>query len=706
MDPKVQQELRQLLDDYLRMYATRDDRLTASFSEDFSGFTGGGDFLVKERAAWVEITRQDFAQVKDPLRLELKDVALQSLSDTIAVATSFFVIHLPLEDQVLSRTVARLVLIFRRESEGWKIAHSSISLPDGMVRESEVFPLQELALRNRFLEKLVEERTCQLSAAMANLKLTNEKLAQEIAMHERAEAALSQSESHYRLLTENASDVVWRADRDYCITYISPADERLRGYAAHEVVGLHVFDLLAEEGIAKVRDAVVLRQEAERQGVRTGTHTFEALHRCKDGRSLWGEVSSTPERDPHGAIIGYHGISRDITQRKEYERERLKMEKLESLGALAGGIAHDFNNILTAIMGNITFARMFLPAEHDALKPLDQAEKASLRAAELARQLLTFARGGKPVKKAISLQQLVHETASLVLGGSNVKGHLDIPDSVHAVEADEGQMIQVLHNVILNATQAMPGGGDLLIGAQNVNLERENALELPAGGYVRLDFTDRGCGISCADLTRIFDPYFTTKASGNGLGLTSAHSIITRHGGHIGVRSTQGIGSTFTIHLPSLGRTLEKEPADAAAPVPGRLPGDRILVMDDEQMIRDMTVEMLGGLGYQVETCESGEEATARYEEARLSGAPFSAVILDLTIPGGMGGKEAAERILAVDPQACLIVSSGYFHDPIMADYSRYGFRGAIEKPYTLDRFLRLLGSVLASKAVAPPPKG
>ncbi|NVN92214.1 MAG: PAS domain S-box protein [Desulfuromonadales bacterium] len=696
------QTIRQLFDDYLRMYASRDDRLMTYFSEDFSGFTGGGDFLVKDREAWVAITRQDFAQVKEPLRIELKDLSIQSLADTIAVATGFFTIHLPIKDHILSRETARLVLIFRKESAGWKISHSSISIPYYLVRKGEVYPLEELVERNQFLEEQIAERTIQLSEANAALQRTNQILAREIAEHHKAEQALRESEAHFRLLTENASDVVWKVDSDYRFTYISPADERMRGYRADEVIGHHVFELFDEEGIASLMKTARQRQEAEKNGILTGAKTFEARHRCKDGRWLWAEIRSTPERDSQGAIIGYYGMTREITERKEQEKEQLKIEKLESLGALAGGIAHDFNNILTGIMGNITYAQLFLDATHRSFKALVEAEKASVRAGELARQLLTFARGGEPVKKVISLQHVANETVSLVLCGSNVKGIIEIPDSIHAIEADEGQISQVVHNIVINAAQAMPEGGMLTVTAQNETLCTENSMSLPGGNYVRLSFVDQGCGIPDGDLKRIFDPYFTTKPSGSGLGLASAFSIVSRHGGHIGVASIPGTGTTVTIHLPSINEEYSPIQTDAVSQTIGDHAGGIILVMDDEEMIRKMTAEMLEHLGYQAMICENGSEAVAQHKAAWESGTPFSAVIMDLTIPGGMGGKEAAQHILALDPKAHLIVSSGYSDDPVMSDFATHGFSGAIAKPYKMPAFRQLLVSMESERKKLP----
>ncbi|MEI6702755.1 MAG: ATP-binding protein, partial [Deltaproteobacteria bacterium] len=388
------------------------------------------------------------------------------------------------------------------------------------------------------------------------------------------------------------------------------------------------------------------------------------------------------------------GIAVDITQRKEHEKELLKIEKLESLGVLAGGIAHDFNNILTGIMGNISFALMFLDPTHKSYKRLTEAEKASVRARELAQQLLTFARGGEPVKKIVSINQLIRESVSLVLSGTNVRGVFDVPDSLHTVEADEGQISQVFRNIIINATHAMPGGGTLTVIARNEKLAIKNTQALPAGMYARISFTDNGCGISTDDLQKIFDPYFTTKSTGNGLGLASAHSIISRHRGNINATSVVGKGTTFTIYLPSTGETGTGYKVDIPKYDAGAHRGGLILVMDDDGIIRELASEMLEYLGYEVETCAEGTEAVALYKAARQSGKPFAAVIMDLTIPAGMGGKEAAQQILAIDPSACLIVSSGYSNDPIMADFTMYGFRAAVAKPYSMAEFSRLLGSL------------
>jgi len=284
-------QIRALFDEYIEMYASRDDRLTTHFSDNFSGYTGGGNFLVTKREEWVKITRQDFAQVQGRIRIEMLDISLQDLSDDVVVVTAFFHIHLPIPDHILAREVARLVLIYRHEGENWKIVHSGISIPYHLVEDGEVYPLQNLQERNRALEALVEERT----------------------------KALNESEALYRQLTEDATDVLWKTDENLHITYISPSDERLRGYKPEEVIGHHVFELFTDEGIAISKEAMAKRQAAERHGARLGFLTFDAPHRCKDGRVLWGEVFSKPVRDERGTITGYHGITREITERKQIQ---------------------------------------------------------------------------------------------------------------------------------------------------------------------------------------------------------------------------------------------------------------------------------------------------------------------------------------------------------------------------------------------------
>ncbi len=688
MDASDRQEIRQLFDEYLQMYASRDDRLTTYFSDDFSGFTGGGDLLVKDRDEWVAITRQDFAQVKNPLRIELKDLAIQSLSDAIAVTTGFFNIHLPIEDHILSRETARLVLIFRKESAGWKISHSSISIPYYLVSEGEVYPLHELVERNQLLEEQVAERTMQLSEANEKLKITNEILAKKIEEHKQAEELLRVSKEQLSVIFDTSEAGIVMVSPDGIIEFGNKRMAEMFGVSIQELTGTSYFDHLHESekqiGYGQMRQMI----QGEIQSVSLDRHYISV-----DGTDFWGHLSGRRLENPDGSLRALVGVISDMTESKKHENEELKMQKLESLGILAGGIAHDFNNILTGVIGNISLAKKFVDDTHKTVNALARAEKASIRATKLARQLLTFAQGGELVRKAVSLRHLVNESVALVLHGSNVRISIDVPDSIHALEADEGHVIQAFNNIIINAFQAMPGGGTLTVSARNEMLGVNNAMALPPGKYICLTFTDEGCGISDADLNKIFDPYFTTKVSGTGLGLASTHSIIIKHGGHISVGSKIGMGTTFTIHLPSIGETIPDHQTESVTQTFKNHDGGSILVMDDEEMIRELAAAMLEEIGYQVTTCADGTEAIGYYKAAKESGTPFLAVIVDLTIPGGMGGKEAAKEILAIDSTASLIVSSGYSDDPIMSDFSSYGFTGAIPKPYGINELAQVLRS-------------
>ncbi len=466
------------------------------------------------------------------------------------------------------------------------------------------------------------------------------------------------------------------------------AFEQYMGLSRRQIIGKSDYDIAPRELADKYQamDQALFNN--------TGIEDYETHFVDADGKAHNAIIIKAAYHKTEGTVGGVIGIMVDVTDRRKYEEERLKMDKLESLGVLAGGIAHDFNNIITGILGNISLARIYLDASHKSSRPLGAAEKASQRAAELAHQLLTFARGGIPIKKTITLQHIINECVSFNLRGSNVQGVVDIPDSLHAVEADEGQISQAFGNIILNGIQAMPGGGTLEIHGENVTLWDKNRMALPPGNYVKIDFIDKGCGIAAENRKKIFDPYFTTKAKGTGLGLSSAYSIIIRHGGFIDIHSVIGLGTTFTCYLPSTGEIFPEQSADRESPDIGAPVGGAVLVMDDEEMIRDIAAEILDYLGYKATTCTRGEEAVELYKSAKKSGTPFYAAIMDLTIPGGMGGKEAAEKILEIDPDARLIVSSGYSVDPVMAHYKSYGFCGAVGKPYEAKEIAHVLSSV------------
>jgi nitrogen-specific signal transduction histidine kinase/CheY-like chemotaxis protein len=387
---------------------------------------------------------------------------------------------------------------------------------------------------------------------------------------------------------------------------------------------------------------------------------------------------------------------RDISDALRMQAERARADKLASLGLLAGGIAHDFNNLLMAVMGNVSMARATMPSTGDAATALAQAEQACVRARHLTWNLLTFSKGGAPDKKTITLPRLLEESARLALCGSSVPYTLHVDPDLWPVHVDDRQLVQVVNNVLINAQQAMPRGGTIEIVAENV-VEREHrseyALHGEPGPYVRISISDKGMGIPPENLGSIFDPYFTTKQTGSGLGLAISHSIIKNHGGFFLVDSTLGRGTTVRVHLPaSLDRELE-ESAGAIDRVSG---GGRILVMDGDATIRALAVSMLEFLGYTPEVVSSGSAAVERYKRALVKGRPFDAVILDLVVPEGMGGKEAMAQLGVIDRQVTAILSSGYVEDSMIQDFQKLGFKAIIPKPFTLGELSKTLHAVMA----------
>jgi len=501
----------------------------------------------------------------------------------------------------------------------------------------------------------------------------------DISERKAAERAQRESEEDFRSLMELMPVGVAWADGQGTIEYINQNFSERFGYEHTEIPTVEDWYIKAYPD-ASYRDEVTSLWNtdiAECQTHGTPVSPRDVKVTCKDG-SVRHVIINTQVLQ-HRTLA----IFTDITERENQQEELIKKQKLESIGVLAGGIAHDFNNILTAILGNLSFAGRFIEKGHKASKPLGEAEKAAKRAAELAQQLLTFARGGQPLTRAVSLRHVIEDSVSLVLRGSNVTAALEVPEPLPAIQADAGQMGQVFNNLIINAVQAMPGGGTITITAEEITVDDSNAMSLQPGRYVRVTCTDQGCGILPENLKSIFDPYFTTKAGGSGLGLASAHSIISKHRGHISVRSTVGRGTSFELILPASRENVGPVSTPAPESLAAEGGGQSVLVMDDEEMIRDLASTILEELGYRVTTCTSGEEAVELYRAAFAAGAPFRALIMDLTIPGGMGGKEAARSILDIDPSARLIVSSGYSTDPIMADCREFGFCGAVFKPYS-----------------------
>jgi PAS domain S-box-containing protein len=512
-------------------------------------------------------------------------------------------------------------------------------------------------------------------------------IANDITGRRRAEEALRRSEEKYRDLFENANDAIFIVDSDLHYVEVNKKAVELLGYSKEELLTMKITDVIPPEQIPRSQ------VEFEKLRNRGSYEKFVGKVKTKDGRWLDVEVNSSAIMSD-GNIIGSRDILRDITDRKKMEEELLRSQKLESLGVLAGGLAHDFNNLLTAILGNISLAKFDRP-DNTIYSRLEEAEKAALRAQYLTQQLLTFARGGAPVMKTLSILKSVKDSATFALRGSRSRSEFSISDNLRPVEADEGQLSQVINNLIINADQAMPEGGTVRVSCENVALSGASGVPLPPGDYVKISVTDGGIGIPREHFEKIFDPYFTTKQKGRGLGLATSYSIIKRHGGHITVESELGIGTTFSVYLPVSRQVSPQETVDETMIPRG---AGRVLVMDDEEIIRDVAGRILEKLGYEVECVRNGAEAVAAYARARGKGRPFDAVIMDLTVPGGMGGKETLPKLQEIDPEVKVIVSSGYSSDPIMAEFRKYGFRGVVSKPYTIKKLGETVQSVIAER--------
>ena len=505
-----------------------------------------------------------------------------------------------------------------------------------------------------------------------------------------AEEALKVSEEKYRLLVENAMEAIFIA-ADGMLVFTNHRTAELSGYSQEELFSRPFIEFIHPDD----RQTVAERHFQRLKGMDvTDLYSFRIT--CKSRDIKWVELAAV--------LITWEGrpatlnLLTDITDRRRLEEERLRLEKLESVGVLAGGIAHDFNNILTAILGNISLACMEAAPGSELLDSLEQAEKASLRAKDLTQQLLTFSTGGAPVKTLASITELLKDTAGFALRGSRVKCHFSIPDDLWHAEIDAGQVSQVIHNLVINAKQAMPTGGAIEITAENMALSEKlgpgRGLPLTAGNYVRIAVVDHGSGIDAEHLGKIFDPFFTTKQKGNGLGLATSFSIARQHGGHLSVESQPSAGSTFYLYLPASMETVTTMQAKKEAIIAAGKA--KILVMDDEKAVREVAGRMLKHLGYEdVEFASDGAEAVDLYKAAIESGQPFNAAILDLTIAGGMGGEVAVKKLLKIDPGVKAIVSSGYADDQVIAKYRDYGFSGTVTKPYTITELGKAVRDVI-----------
>ena len=519
----------------------------------------------------------------------------------------------------------------------------------------------------------------------------------EVLDRQRIDAALLQSMERYRLLFERNLAGVFQIDRNGTISTTNQAFAAMLGYLdTDELPGRSIADLATEpHEIDRFLGELSVQREI---------HNRELTMTARDGRTVTLLMNAGRIGDANGEGELIEGIAIDISDRNRAEEDRRRLElqlqqgqKLESLGVLAGGIAHDFNNMLMAILSNISLAKRSATDSQETLRRLNEAEEVCLRATGLTQQLLTFSKGGRPIRKTAPIAGLVDEAAAFAARGSHCNLDCRQVGGIWPAEIDEGQIVQVIQNLVLNAIQAMPDGGAITVTTNNTHLTEGDVPTLEAGRFVQIEVIDTGVGIPESHLDRIFDPFFTTKTGGSGLGLATAFSIVRSHGGAIVVRSQPDQGSRFTIFIPA----SDEARVDTEARVEELVQGHgRLLIMDDDEAVRSAAAELLETIGYEVDTAADGSVAIELYTQAMDSDSPFDAVVLDLTVPEGVGGRETMARLLEIDPKVKAIVSSGYSTDPVMANYREFGFSGVAVKPYRLAELARTLILAIEKDAI------
>jgi PAS domain S-box-containing protein len=508
-----------------------------------------------------------------------------------------------------------------------------------------------------------------------------------------AELALAAEKERLAVTLGSMSEGVITIDPDGRVLFINRAAAEMVQCSTEEAVGREVTKIFiltsATTGLeTELPVAEVLKGLAHAE---LPSHT---LIRGVEGRMRLVEGRLVPVANVSSKRVGAVLVFRDITERQRMEEKLQNAAKMESIGLLAGGIAHDFNNILTAVLSNLTLLQLDLEGMPEQAAMLDEAVHATKRAGELTLQLLTFSKGGDPVRTAVQLPEVIKEAATFSHRGSGVKSEFDMPPDLWAADVDKGQISQVIQNLVINATQAMRDGGTLRIAASNERVPAGAHSVLAEGDYIRITVADTGAGIPAEHIGKIFDPYFTTKLHGHGLGLATVFSIVKRHQGHIEVNSAVGMGSSFTFWIPAAMDSLATQNPPSAFPQTGA--GGRVLFMDDEEPILKMAEKLMRRMGLHFESVADGRAAIERYRAAKESGKPFDLVVMDLTIPGGMGGREAISVLRAYDPRVRAIVSSGYSSDLAMSDFRKHGFRGMVAKPYDVSELASVIRSVLS----------
>ncbi|MEW6109677.1 MAG: PAS domain S-box protein [Nitrospirota bacterium] len=558
----------------------------------------------------------------------------------------------------------------------------------GSFRDGKIHVLEKSALTDNGIMH-IEIKASPLKDQTGKI-IAGIEVVRDITDRKKIEEALRYANNSFNAILQASPAAIMTLTPDGIVTMWNAAAEQIFGWKEEEVIG-KFNPIVPEDKLEEFRHLLKKAIEGE------SLAGLEVRRKKKDGQHIDVSIYTSPLYDSEGKISGVLAVIIDITERKKFEAEIQRSQRIESLSLLAGGIAHNFNNILTAIAGNLSLAKMYAKPGQEVFDILEEAEKASLKAKNLVQQLLTFSKGGIPIKETISMDELIRDTANFALSGSNVRAEFSIANDLWLVKGDERQISQVINNLIINAMQSMSTGGAVRISAENVSIGTVNPLALKEGKYVKIVIEDQGIGIPDGDLQKIFDLYFTTRHEGSGLGLATVYSIIKKHDGHITVESKVGIGTIFHIYLPAeeMKSPVKKYEAKVSVATKGM---KKVLVMEDEQIIRSVLDRMLAQCGHEADFAKNGGEAIALYKKARESGQPYAAVIIDLIITDGMGGKEAIERLREIDPDVKAIVSSGYSNDPVMSNFRDYGFKSFLAKPYKLEELCNVLTRVIEEK--------
>ncbi len=509
--------------------------------------------------------------------------------------------------------------------------------------------------------------------------------AQQLMLIKSVNSNLEQSEARYKTLFEESADGILIGEvESKKFRYANPAICSMLGYTEKELLGMTVYDIHPKA------DLPVILRNFRRQAKGEIFHTHHIPCVTRSGSVVFMDISA--KATMMDGVVCNVGFFRDVTERKKITEELNKAQKLESLGILAGGIAHDFNNLLNGIFGYLDLIKESAGQNGDITDYCKKALSAFYRAKDLTRQLLTFSKGGLPRKTVIDIEKVIKEAMLISLSGSPIHTEYRFNGGLWKIEADEGQISQVISNVAINARQAMRGGGTVTVTAENIRLDGTSKLPLSPGAYLKISFSDEGGGIQEELCHKIFDPFFTTKQEGTGLGLATVYSIIKKHEGYIDVASELGKGTTFVMYLPAITGEVDISRQKEISPEKG---SGRVLVMDDEDLVLEFVKVGLVRLGYAVTTAREGGEAVELYREAQESGNPYGVVILDLTVPAGMGGERALAELRKLNPDIKAIVSSGYADNEIMSRYTEYGFKAAVSKPYRINELSNVLKLVL-----------